>query len=76
MIMRRNFHFRSKAQMEGKAADLAGIRAVSSWSKAYLTIDLLFFYMTSETKGLPVLAAWLLGSSTPSSKNIKTILIM
>ena len=70
MIMRRNFHFRSKAQMEGKAADLAGIREVSSWSKAYLTIGLLFYCMISETKGLSVLAAWLLHSSTPSSKNI------
>jgi hypothetical protein len=32
--------------MEGKAADLAGIREVSSWSKAYLTIGLIFFGMS------------------------------
>jgi hypothetical protein len=56
--------------MEGKAADLAGIRELSSWSKVYLTIGLLFYCMISKDKGLSVLAAWLLHSSTPSSKNI------
>jgi hypothetical protein len=33
MIMRRNFHFRSRAQLDGKAADLAGARDVSGWSE-------------------------------------------
>jgi hypothetical protein len=31
MIMRRNFHFRARAQLEGKAAELAGARERSGW---------------------------------------------
>ena len=33
MIMRRNFHFKSKAQMLGKAAELAGVREESTWTE-------------------------------------------
>jgi hypothetical protein len=32
MIMRRNFHFRAKAQSIGKAAELGGAREVSAWN--------------------------------------------
>jgi hypothetical protein len=34
MIMRRNFHFRARAQLEGKSAALAGAREVSWWEEA------------------------------------------